>query len=114
MFGNSNDPKSPLYPVQELIKKILADDFEGVDEFIDERRARGLAAKLRTGKATDKEKAQLKEALTEAKQTGNKPNGTQVTLIYEAEGAKQRVVFVVVGRQDAEKKISEIHVRQVR
>lgn len=113
MFGASNDPKSPQYPVQELVKKILADDFEGLDAFIDSR-ARGLAAKLRDGKASDKEKSELKEALTEAKQTSNKPKGTEFTFIYEAEGAKQRVVFVVAGRQDAEKKIREIHIRQTR
>lgn len=113
MYGATNDPKSPQYPVEELIKKVLADDFQGLEVFIDSR-ARGLAAKLRDGKATDREKSQLREALTDAKQASSNPKGLEVTFIYEADGAKQRVVFVVVGKQDAEKKIREIHIRQVR
>lgn len=83
--GKKYAPADAEYPVQEFIRKVLADEFDGLAELISSTKAKGKAKQIREGKISDEYKTELKAVLGKLKLVTSKNlRGVHVILMDES------------------------------
>jgi len=104
--GTPQNPSSPAgtpeYSAEKVVVQLLAGDLSGLEEFISPK-CKGPLADVRDGKATDKQKDDLKKLFTGLQGAG-KPrteSGAKVLSVRNAEGAT--ITFRVKKENDSHK-----------
>ena len=98
-----------MYPVVQLVLKVAAEDYEGLDEFISSGAKNDLLEALREGGPSDDQKETLKRQMGQVQPVTRKVSGNDVN-VYLRNSTGEILTFIV--RKDgADWKIRQYSVR---